>query len=87
MKLRKGHVQQFAGVCVNSEARSLAEAFGRLPQPRATVYAYRLALCSPLRRRIMRLFAARRLVDARTRKARAAAEEICPGRARSEYRQ
>jgi hypothetical protein len=62
----------FAQTCISSDARSFAEAYGRLPEPLATVYGYRLALGATLRGRIVRLFAARRLVDVRTRKARAA---------------
>jgi hypothetical protein len=70
VKLRKGHVGQFAAICINSDARSFAEAYGRLPRPRATVYGYRLGLGTSLLRRVVNLFAARRLVDVRTRKAR-----------------
>jgi hypothetical protein len=76
VKLHKSHVLDFARVCINSGARSLAQAYGRLPRPRATVYAYRLALGGRLLRSVVKLFAARRLVDVRTRKARAAANKI-----------
>ena len=71
IKLRKSHALIFAGVCINSDARSFAEAYGRLPRPRATVFAYSLAFRPKLLRRIVRLFAARRLVDCRARAARA----------------
>jgi len=71
IKLRKTHALRFAGVCINSDARSFADAYGRLPRPRATVFAYRLAFRPKLLRRIVRLFAARRLVDCRARAARA----------------
>jgi len=76
VKLRKGHAGQFAAICINSEARSFAEAYGRLPRPRATVYAYRIALGAMLLPRVVKLFAARRLVDVRTRKARTAANRL-----------
>jgi hypothetical protein len=72
VKLRKGHVLDFARVCINSPSRSFAEAYGRLPRPRATVFAYRLHLGPKLLRRIIRLFGARRSVDVRCRWARAA---------------
>jgi hypothetical protein len=73
IKLRKSHALRFAGVCINSDVRSMAEAYARLPRPRATVFAYRLAFRPKLLRRIVRLFAARRLVDCRARAARAVA--------------
>jgi hypothetical protein len=82
VKLRRGHVQQFAGLCINSEARSFAEAYGKLPRPRATVYAYRLALGARPLRRVVKLFAARRLVDVRTRLARTAANRFATEGAR-----
>jgi hypothetical protein len=75
-KLRKGHVLDFARVCIDSDLRFLAEAFDRLPRPAATYYAYRLHLPAKLRRRILGLFAARRLVDCRTGKARAEANRF-----------
>ena len=71
VKLRKGHVLDFARVCINSGVRSFPEAFGRLPKPRATVFAYRLELKPQLLGRIVGLFAARRLVESRARRARA----------------
>jgi hypothetical protein len=79
IKLRRSHALDFARVCINSDVRSLAEAFGRLARPRATVYAYRLALQPKLLRRIVRLFCARRLVDCRARKARAAVNRFATG--------
>jgi hypothetical protein len=72
VKLRKSHVLDFARACINTPSRSFAEAYGRLPRPRATVFAYRLHLGPKLLRRITRLFAARRTVDVRCRWARAA---------------
>ena len=72
VKLRKSHVLDFARSCINTPSRSFAEAYGRLPRPRATVFAYRLHLGPKLLRRITRLFAARRTVDVRCRWARAA---------------
>jgi hypothetical protein len=72
VKLRKTQVLDFARLCINSDVRCLASAYGRLPQPLATVSGYRLALGTKPLRQMVRLFAARRLVDARTRKARAA---------------
>jgi hypothetical protein len=71
IKLRKSHALRFAGVCINSDARSFADAYGKMPRPRATVCAYRLAFRPKLLRRVVRLFAARRLVDCRARAARA----------------
>lgn len=71
IKLRKSHALRFAHVCIISDVRSFAEAYGRLPRPRATVFAYRLAFRPKLLRRIVRLFTARRLVDCRARAARA----------------
>ena len=82
VKLRKGHVQQFAAICINSPSRSFAEAYGRLPRPRATVYAYRLALGARLLSRVVKLFAARRWVDVRTCKARTAANRFATEGAR-----
>jgi hypothetical protein len=82
VKVHNRHVQQFAKLCINSEVRSLAEAYRGLPHPRATVYAYRLSLGPTLRGRIMKLFAARRLVDVRTRKARAEAKRFASEGAR-----
>jgi hypothetical protein len=82
VKLRPGHVQQFAGLCIYAKARSFAEAYGSLPRPRATVSAYRLALGARLLRRVVNLFAARRLVDVRTRKARTAANRFATEGAR-----
>lgn len=79
VKLRKGHVLDFARVCVNSDVQSFTEAHGRLPRPRATWFAYRLALPAGLRQRVVRLFSARRLVDCRTRKARAAMHSFAKG--------
>jgi hypothetical protein len=72
VKIRKGHALDFARVCINSGVRSFAEAYGRLPRPVATWSAYWYALRPTLRHRIIRVFAARRLLDCRTRKARAA---------------
>lgn len=72
VKLRKGQVLDFARACINSDVRSLFEAYGRLPRPRATVFAYRIRLKPKLLLRIVRLFAARRLVECRARNARAA---------------
>jgi hypothetical protein len=72
VKVRKGHALDFARVCANASVRSFADAYARLPRPRATVFAYRLALGDKLLRRIVMLFAARRLVESRARKARAA---------------
>src|SRR5208282_6518837 len=67
------HALEFARVCVNSPVGSFAAAYGRLPnRPRATWFAYRLALPERLLRQIVRLFAARRLLDSRQRKAREA---------------
>ena len=79
VKVRKGHALDFARVCINSPARSFPEAFGRLSRSRATIYAYRLALGAKLLRRIVRLFSARRLVDCRTRKARATLNNLATG--------
>jgi hypothetical protein len=72
VKLRKTQVLDFARLCINSDVRCLALAYGRLPRPLATVSGYRIALGGKPLRQIVRLFAARRLVDARTRAARAA---------------
>jgi hypothetical protein len=75
-KLRKGHVLEFARGCIDSDVRFFAEAFDRLARPAATYYAYRLRLPVKLRRRILGIFAARRLVDCRMRKARAEANRF-----------
>ena len=72
VKIHKTQVQDFARACINSGARSFAEAYGRLPMPKATVYAYRLKLGPKLLRRVVKLFSARRLEAVRTRLARAA---------------
>jgi hypothetical protein len=79
VKVRQGHALDFARVCVNTPVRSFADAYARLPRPRATVFAYRLALGDKLLRRIVRLFAARRLVEFRARKARAAVNWFAKG--------
>jgi hypothetical protein len=79
VKVRKGHALDFARVCVNSDVQSFTEAHGRLPRSRATWFAYRLALPAGLRQRVVRLFSARRLVDCRTRKARAAMHSFAKG--------
>jgi hypothetical protein len=73
LKLRPGLVVEFARVCINSDVRSFTEAHGRLPRPVATWFAYRLSLPPMLRRRVVGLFAARRLEACRAHKARAAA--------------
>lgn len=79
VKIRQGHALDFARVCVNTPVRSFADAYARLPRPRATVFAYRLALGDKLLRRIVRLFAARRMVEFRARKARAAVNWFAKG--------
>ena len=61
VKLRPGLAAEFARVCINSDVRAFTEAHGRLPRPVATWFAYRLSLPPMLRRRIVGLFAARRL--------------------------
>jgi hypothetical protein len=82
VKVHKWHALDFARVCINSPSRSFAEAYARLPRPRATVYAYRLALGAKLLRRVVMLFATRRLVDGRMRKARAAVNGFATGGAK-----
>jgi hypothetical protein len=79
VKVRKGHALDFARVCVNAPVRSFADAYARLPQPRATVFAYRLALGDKLLRQIVRLFAARRMVELRARNARSAVNWFAKG--------
>ncbi len=76
VKLHPSQALAFGRLCIHSDARSFAEAYGRLPRPRATVYAYRLRLGGKLLRRILNLFSARRLVDVRQRKARAAVNKL-----------
>ena len=76
VKVRPGLAVEFARICVNSDVRSFTEAHGRLPRPVATWFAYRLSLPPMLRRRVVGLFAARRLADCRMRKARAAANRF-----------
>ena len=82
VKIRPGRALDFARLCINSDFRSFAEAYARLSRPVATVYGYRLALRPKLLRRIVRLFAARRLVEWRTRKARAAVNSFAKDGAR-----
>jgi hypothetical protein len=76
VKLRPGLALDFARVCISSDVRSFTEAHGRLPRPVATWFAYRLALPASLRRRIVWLFAARRLVNCRALNGRAAVNAI-----------
>ena len=82
VKIRPGLAFDFARLCIDSDVRTFTEAHGRIPRPVATFYAYRLALSASLRRRIVGLFAARRLVAVRTRKARAAANRFARRAAR-----
>jgi hypothetical protein len=72
VKIRPGRALDFARLCINSVVRSWTEAHGRLPRPVATWFAYRLSLPPMLRRRIVGLFAARRLEACRAGKARTA---------------
>jgi hypothetical protein len=76
VKVRQGLAVEFARVCVNSDVRSFTEAHGRLPRPVATWFAYRLSLPPIMLRQVVALFAARRLVDCRWRKARTAANRF-----------
>jgi hypothetical protein len=79
VKLRKSQVLAFAGVCINSDVRSFAEAFGRLPNPQASVFAYRLRLKPKMLLRILRVFAARRLLKCRERNARSVLNAFAQG--------
>jgi hypothetical protein len=76
VKVRQGLAVEFARICVNSDVRSFTEAHGRLPRPVATWFAYRLSLPPMMLRQVVALFAARRLVDCRWRKARTAANRF-----------
>ena len=82
VKLRPGLAVEFARVCINSDVRAFTEAHGRLPRPVATWFAYRLALPPMLRRRVVALFAARRLGACRASKARAAVNRFARRAAR-----
>jgi len=81
IKLRPSQALAFGQLCIHSDARSFADAYARLPRPRATVFAYRLALGAKLLRLIVRLFAARRLADFRQRLARVAVNKLTNGKA------
>ncbi len=80
IKLRPGQVLTFARACLGENVRTVIEAHGRLPHPRASFYAYRLRLPAGLNRRLVKLFAARRLVVFREREARAAVNRLAMGR-------
>ena len=75
VKLRPGQAKEFAHACVDSGVTSFGSAYGRLPRPKATWFAYRLALGPTLVKRVVRLFAVRRAMVCRTREARAALNE------------
>src|ERR1035438_2144549 len=82
VKVRQGLAVEFARVCISSDVRSFTEAHGRLPRPVATWFAYRLSLPPMLRRRVVGLFAARRLGACRASKARAAVNRFARRAAR-----
>lgn len=77
VKIHPRDALKFSRVCINSPVSSFEEAYGRLPnRPRGTWFAYRLALPEGLRRQMVRLFSARRLLDFRQRKARSAVNRV-----------
>lgn len=79
VKLRPTAVADFGRLCITSGVKSFAEAYGRLPRMAATWSGYYYALPLPVRRRIIRLFAARRLALGREAKARAAVNDFTRG--------